>query len=130
MPAESGHDADRPNGNPAGDDQHLVRDHELPITVRGRVQNHAPIKVEITNLAHHHMKVLLPSENDTQGRWELVRGERTGRDLMERRLEQMKIAPIDENDLDRHAPETAGGLKAAEAAPYNDHPMSSLGFAH
>jgi hypothetical protein len=42
----------------------------------------------------------------------------------------MAIAPIDESDLDRHAPETADGLKAAEASPYNDHPMSFLGFAH
>jgi hypothetical protein len=28
------------------------------------------------------------------------------------------------------APETADGLKAAEASPYDDYPMSSIRFAH
>ena len=66
----------------------------------------------------------------TRGLCDLVRRERAGRHLVEQRLEQVEVATIDERDLDRRAPETAHGLKAAETSPHNDHPMSSIRFTH
>jgi hypothetical protein len=42
----------------------------------------------------------------------------------------VEVAAIDERDLNRRAPETADGLKTAEASPDDDYPMSPIAFAH
>ena len=47
-----------------------------------------------------HADVLVAAEDRTQRRGDLPRGQRSGRDLVGERLEQVEVAPVDQRDLD------------------------------
>ena len=46
-----------------------------------------------------------------------------GRDLVGERLEEVKVPPVDERDLDRSSTKFENGLKSAEASADDDHPV-------
>lgn len=57
----------------------------------------------------------------------LAGGKPAGGDLIQQRLEKMKIPPVDERNRDRHMLETLGCVKPTESAAKYDNPM---GFSY
>ncbi len=58
-------------------------------------------------------------------RGDLARRQHAGRHLVEQRLEQVVVAPVDQRHVDRHVPEQPRGEEAAEA-PADDHHAMAL----
>jgi hypothetical protein len=54
---------------------------------------------------------------------DLGRRERPGGDLVDERLEEVEVAPVDEGHRDRRVLEVLGGLQPAEPAADHDHAM-------
>ena len=73
-------------------------------------------------------------EDRTQRCGDVRRGETSGGDLVEKRLEQMEVAAIDEGDANRGSAERLRGVEAAKAAADDDdvwqqRQLSSKGIA-
>ena len=66
--------------------------------------------------------VFLPAEDLPQRRGDVGRGERCGCHLVEQRLEQVMVAPVDQDHVDVRALERTHGPKAAEAPADHDDP--------
>ena len=56
------------------------------------------------------------------GRCDLRRGQDGRRHLIEKGLEQMVVAPVDHDHLDRRVAQLQGSVEAAESGADNDHP--------
>ncbi len=69
------------------------------------------------------MGVLLAFEDGAQGRRDVGGGKPAGGDLIEQRLEKMKIPPVDERNRDGHMFETLGCVKPTKSAAKYDNPM-------
>ena len=79
-------------------------------------------EVDARDLAEHDAHVLLLGEDAPDGVGDLARSEAGNRDLVQERLEQVVVEPIDEEDVDVDAVERLRGLEPAEAASDNHHP--------
>jgi hypothetical protein len=88
------------------------------------------VEVEPAHLAHHDADVALALESGAQGRGDLVRREGPRRDLVEQRLEEVKVAAIDQRHLDRRPAKAANDLQAGKAAAHDDDPMALVRLAH
>src|SRR5439155_12713945 len=87
-------------------------------------QDHLALRdVEILDVAHQHVAISLVFENRTQRRGDVGGRELASGDLVEERLKEMKVATIDERELDRRAPQRAGGGQTAEATADDDDAM-------
>jgi hypothetical protein len=53
-------------------------------------------------------------------RGDVARGERRGRDLVQQRLEEVVVVPVDQGDVDRRAIERARRAQAPEPAADDD----------
>ena len=62
-------------------------------------------------------------EHDAQGRGDLARREPARGHLVEQRLEEVKVAAIDQRDRYRRAPERLGDIQPAKSAADDDYPM-------
>ena len=60
----------------------------------------------------------------TQRDRDLTLGENSGRDVIEQRLEQVMVAPVEQDDVDRLPPQEPAGRQAAEATAHDDDAMS------
>ena len=68
-------------------------------------------------------RVPLALQHRAQRRRDLGRRRRAGRDLVDERLEEHVVLPVDQGHLDRCAAQSAHRLQAREAAADDDHPM-------
>jgi hypothetical protein len=83
----------------------------------------APFEVETGDLRHHDTHVAVAPEDGAERVGDLPGRERTGRDLVGERLEQVEVASIDDREVDRRGGEVLRGLQAAEPAADDDHPV-------
>ncbi len=65
----------------------------------------------------------MAAQNHAQRRCDLTRRKAAGGYLIKQRLEEMKIAAIDEGERERGLAKPLGRVKAGETAADNDHPM-------
>ena len=77
-------------------------------------------EVEADDLVHEDAGVALAAEQGAERRGDVGRRQAAGRHLVEQRLEQVEVAPVDERDFDRDLAQRLGGVKAAEAAADDD----------
>ena len=76
--------------------------------------------VEAVHRGENDARVRLALEDRAERRRDVRGRKRPRRDLVEERLEEVEVAPVDERDVGRRAPERARRLEAAEAAA-DDH---------
>ncbi len=86
----------------------------------------AALEVEAAHVGEHDRGVRLPAQHAAQRRRDLALGERAGGHLVEQRLEQVMVRPVDEGDGDRCAAEGPGGRQAAEPAADDDDPVGVI----
>ncbi len=99
------------------------RDDERVVIDGSAVRQHdlAAVHVDVDRLAQDDRRVALLAQHGPQRLGDLARRQGAGRDLVEHRLEQVEVAPVDEGD--RHLgidPQVAGGVQPREAAT-DDH---------
>ena len=83
-------------------------------------QHLVSLRIEADRLPEDHCRVALPTEQRAQRLGDLARRQRAGRDLVEQRLEQVEVAPVDQGDPDLWVDaEVASGEQARE--PTADH---------
>ena len=103
-------------------DQRVVAERDR-LAVRGERVRLAGVEVEAGDVGEQHARVGLAAEDAAQRRGDLALGEDAGRHLVEQRLEQVVVRPVDERDLDGRAAERLGGVQAAEAAADDQDPV-------
>ncbi len=104
--------------HPGGHDEVVVREFDpaAPGPDRGHTLG---VNIDAGRLGHDALDVLVSFEHAAQRRGDLPLGQNTGRALVEQRLEQVLLGPVDEGH--RHvAPERPGGEQPAEAAADDD----------
>ena len=62
-------------------------------------------------------------QNPAQGLGDLARGQRSGGDLVQQRLEEMEVPPVHQRHLDIGLAEVPHCLQACEATADDDHPV-------
>ena len=80
----------------------------------------ASLQIEASHLGQDHVDVFAPAQNVAQHGRDRSRRQDAGGHLVEQRLEQVVIAPVDERDVEVGRGEQAGGGQAAEAAADDD----------
>ena len=104
----------------AGDREHVVRQ-RLRASVRQVCDGDGPRReVECGRLPEDHTGVLLPAQRVSQRDRNLDRRERARRHLVDERLEEEEVLPVDERHLDVCTSKLAGRGQPAEA-PTDDH---------
>ena len=94
--------------DPGGHDQAVVGDLEGLRCRRRWSCTIAPVQVEAGDLGQLHPDVLVLANHVAQGRRDLAGRDQSGRHLIEQRLEQVVVAPVDQRDLDRLAGQPVG----------------------
>ena len=105
-----------------GDDEGVVVEggavEELDFFCRG---------INVGDFAEEDLGVFLAAENATQGSGDFAGRERAGGYLIHKRLKQMEVAAVNENDLHGGALESLHGAQAAKAAAQDD---DTVGLGH
>ncbi len=83
----------------------------------------APFEVETGDLRHQNTHVGVAPEDGAERVGDLPGRERTGRDLVGERLEQVEVASIYDREVDRRGGKVLCGLQPAEPAADDDHPV-------
>ena len=100
------------------DDERVVVEHALGAAAGHRREQHlAPLEVEAATSPSSDLHVALALEHAAQRRGDLARRQRARRHLVEQRLEEVEVAPVDERDVDRRAPQRARGLSPPKPPP-------------
>jgi hypothetical protein len=103
-------------GRPRCDNQVIKRD-------RDRASGHeSTFDVDPINIEHHHFDIGPAGEDASDGPSNFARREHSGRDLVEEGLEQMKISPIDDCDIDGCTRERLSGFKTTKTGA-NDYDL-------
>ena len=76
--------------------------------------------IDAGHVGHQHGRIGLAAQDVADRPGDVGRRERRGRDLIEQRLEAMVVLPVDDDHVDRRAPQRLGGFQAAEAGPDDD----------
>ncbi len=97
-----------------GDDEKIVR--ELAV----RSQDAAAGDVDSGHVFEQDARVSASLQDRPQGRGNVRGREGARRDLVEQRLEKVKVPPVEDGDLDGERPEATGRVKPAEASAH-DH---------
>ena len=74
----------------------------------------APLRVDLLHLGHQDFRILLLAEKPPNGRGDVRRRERRGRDLIQQRLEDVMIRTIDDCDVSVRVAELARGVQPPE----------------
>jgi hypothetical protein len=82
------------------------------------------VRIDVGGLAEEDARIPIPAQDAADGRADLAWRERSGRDLVEQRLEQVEVTAVDDGDFDRRVPQRARGIQAAEAPSKNDDAVS------
>src|SRR5437870_10343468 len=77
------------------------------------------IDVDRLNFGQDHLDVLACAQNRAYWRRNVGRRKRSGCDLIEQRLKQMVVRPVDYGDADRFTRKLLGGLESAKAGTDN-----------
>src|SRR5579859_3804325 len=77
-------------------------------------------EVEVLYLTEENFDVLAAANDPADGSCNFTGGKPGGRDLIEQRLEGVKVPAVDQRDLNRQTGEMQRGLKATEASA-DDH---------
>ena len=80
-------------------------------------------QIEARHLGHEDGKILLPLEQGPQRRGDIRRRKRSGGDLVQQRLKQMVISPIDQRDLHRRAGQMLRRPQPTKSAADDDYAM-------
>ena len=97
------------------------RKNEIVIRNRALAREHdAGVRVDPDHLRHEDRHVLLPSQDRADRCGDLVRGEETGRDLVEHGPEEVVVVLVNDRDGDRRPCEPARGVEAAETSADDD----------
>ena len=102
------------------------RDDERVVGDRAAVgqQDLALLRVEADGLAEDDRRVALLAQDRAQRLGDLARRQRAGRDLVEQRLEQVEVAPVDEGQpTSGSMPRLLGRVQPGEAAADDDDPV-------
>ena len=83
----------------------------------------APVEVEADDFAHEDAGVALPAQQGAERRGDVGRRQAAGRHLIEQRLKEVEVAPVDQRHLDGGLAQGLGGVEAAEAAAHDDDAM-------
>ena len=78
------------------------------------------------HIAEQHPHILLMLEQAAQRRGNICRRERPGCHLIQQRLEQLMIAPVDQGHIYIGVFQTGGDLQAAKPTPDNHHMLIHL----
>ena len=110
------------------DDQTVVRD-----LAGGQAENvdvhDAPVEIKTGDLGQLYLYVLVSSDHMPQRRGDLARRDHAGRDLVQERLKQVVVAPINQRDVDLLAGQGTRGGQASEASAHYHHPVATVGLA-
>ncbi len=87
---------------------------------------HAALEVHTVRLRQPDPEVPLFAQDPADGRGNVAGRQPGGRDLVQERLEDVVVAPIDEQDIDRRVFQGAGGAQAAKAAADDDDSGTSI----
>jgi hypothetical protein len=102
-------------GRPRCDNQIIKRD-------RDRASgDESTFDVDPINLEHHHFDIGPAGEDASDGPSNFARREHSGRDLIKKGLEQVKISPIDDCDIDGCTRERLGGFKTTKTGANDYH---------
>ena len=99
---------------PGGDDEIIV------MNVALRRVDALQVEIEADHLGEHHLAVRVAREDPTERRRDVRRRQTAGCHLVEERLKEMEVAPIDKHDVDRRALERFDRVQPGEPAPDND----------
>ena len=84
------------------------------------------IRIDVHRLAEHDPRVAPLAENGAQRRGDLGRTKRAGGNLVKQRLEQVKVAPVDQSQIDTFVlGQLLRRIQTAKAAADHDHSMMS-----
>ena len=87
-------------------------------------QDLAALRIEADRLAEDDRRVALLAQDRAQRLGDVAGRQRAGRDLVEQRLEEVEVAPVDQGQAHlRVDPEAARGVQAGEPATDDDHAM-------
>ncbi len=90
-------------------------------SVRRDYRNGSSLQVEVHDLAEYHIGVLLFLHNATQRRCDQALRQDAGRNLIQQRLEQVMVRPVDYRQVDIGLRQDSADVDAAEtAANHND----------
>ena len=100
-----------------GDDQGVVREAKAVPEL-----DDPCVRVDPGGLAQQHGRVALPAEDGAQRLRDVTRRQRAGRHLVEQRLEQVVVAPVNQRHRDPVAglAQLAGSVQPGEAAADDD----------
>jgi len=107
--------------HPGGDDQVVVAVLDA-LTERPGGQHPPPFGVDAGHLGQHTVHVAVAPEHVAQRGGDLPLGQDAGRALVQQRLEQVVLRPVDQGHLDRGAPQRPDGEQAGEPAADDHHP--------
>jgi hypothetical protein len=104
-----------------GDDQTVVRD---VAAQTDRIDRHAAsIEIDIDHFAEDNARVPLVAQNVTDRPGDVPLGQNSCRELMQQRLNQVVIRPVDDGDIDVGAPQHLRRRKSSESAADNHDVM-------
>ena len=107
-----------------GDDQRVV------FKFGAVAQDHAPgAGIHVHGFAQQDARVLLPAQHAAQRRGNLARRERAGGHLIEQRLEEMEIAPVNQRHVHLRALQLLRRAQAAKTTAQNHHSMARCHLA-
>jgi len=110
---------------PGRDHQAVVGQQQLP-AVRGQGMHDPAVQVQVLHLCQHHMRVGLLPDHAAQRRSDQAIGQDPGRDLIQQRLEQVVVGPVNDRDFGIGPGQGARHPDPAEPATNHDHPVTPL----
>ena len=84
-------------------------------------------RIDVGDFAEEDLGVFLAAEDAAEWRGDFAGGERAGGYLIHKRLKQVEVAAVNQNDLDGGALEFLHGAQAAKAAAQDD---DTVGLGH
>ena len=106
-----------------GDDQAVVRDFASPSNaLHGEA---AGVEIDADDLAEDDGRVPLVPQDVANRRRDVAFGEDSRRELVEQRLEQVVVRPVDHRDVDVGAPQPLRGEEPTEPATDDRHAMAA-----
>jgi hypothetical protein len=107
---------------PARNDERVVGQLEHP-PVGALGQHQPPVQVELANTGEQRAGVALFRDHAAQRGRDQAGRQDPGRDLVEQRLEQVVVGPVDHGDVHVRVLERSHGVQPAEAAADHHHPV-------